>query len=63
MGFFKPADDRAAETAAEAGDEGEGSDDESMLSSSEGEGGDALEDLGVDLDAGQAFDDGSAAGL
>lgn len=66
MGFFKPADDGATEAGAgdeDAADETRSGGDGALASSAEGEGSDAMEDLGVDLEAGSAFDDGSAAGL
>lgn len=59
MGFFKPAEDAdEAEEGTAGGDEGAagdaGDDDGSLTASAEGEGSDALADLGVDLDDGGA---------
>lgn len=60
MGFFKPAEDRGgSEEDLGAEDEAavaEGDDDGSLASSSEGEAGDGLGDLGVDVDGGAGGD-------
>ncbi|MGN6693124.1 MAG: hypothetical protein ACTHN0_03025 [Aquihabitans sp.] len=67
MGFFKPAGDDASDDGSTADDDvaaGEQAGGDGGLSASaEGEGSDGLEDLGVDLDAGPGFDDGSSAAL
>jgi hypothetical protein len=65
MGFFKPAGDDADEAGAST--DGDGTDaeragaDGGLSASAEGEDSDALEDLGVDLDAGGGLDGASPA--